>query len=457
MVLGPGGRQAVYATVICGVSGGCASVPSDVAYARSWLQARRLGLLGVVVASLVAAPVSQAVEIPPLRATQPPDFTADLVMSLDGEGHPAMGVSVSIPYQGLQWVRLEPPYPAGRFAAAVEIAVSFEPRRGGRLLGDVWERRWVVGGFDATRSPRSALLERRTFEIPPGPFEVTVTVRDLNAGMESRAKSRLTVPDYSRVPVGFADLELGLADSSGSFRPVPLRTYGTEVRSLAARATLFDRRPGPWPRHYTFRYRVLDDVGQRVVEGTAEVSMNRSADPVVVGPIASDLFVGPYAFDVELAEGRSRWRVERSFEVEESGPPRGQEFERMLEPLGYIGTSEEINYLRDLPPDRQAAAWEEFWRRRDPTPDTPRNEALIEFIRRLRFAERHFQGYGPGWRSDMGRIYIRYGPADQIENRAATSDSPQLEIWYYHNPYRRFVFGDRDGFGRFVLLSPIGE
>ena len=57
----------------------------------------------------------------------------------------------------------------------------------------------------------------------------------------------------------------------------------------------------------------------------------------------------------------------------------------------------------------------------------------------------------------MGRIYIRYGPADQIESRAATSDSPQLEIWYYHNPFRRFVFGDREGFGRYTLISPIGE
>ena len=110
-----------------------------------------------------------------------------------------------------------------------------------------------------------------------------------------------------------------------------------------------------------------------------------------------------------------------------------------------------------MPADQQAAGWEQFWRRRDPTPDTPRNEALIEFIRRVHHAERQFQGFGPGWRSDMGRIYIRYGAPDQVESRAAGTDSPQLEIWYYHNPFRRFVFGDREGFGRYVLLSPAGE
>jgi GWxTD domain-containing protein len=201
----------------------------------------------------------------------------------------------------------------------------------------------------------------------------------------------------------------------------------------------------------------MDDMGQKVKEGSKQVTLSRSAEPIVFGPLNSDLFVGPYVFEVELSEKGSRWRVERRFEVEESGPPRGADFERILEPLSYVASSEEVDQLRGLSPDQQAAGWDKFWRRRDPTPDTPRNEALIEFIRRVHHAERQFQGYGPGWRSDMGRIYIRYGPPDQVESRAPSTDSPQLEIWYYHNPFRRFVFGDREGFGRFVLLSPVGE
>jgi GWxTD domain-containing protein len=267
----------------------------------------------------------------------------------------------------------------------------------------------------------------------------------------------VNVPDYSKVPVGFADLELGIRDSSGVFRPVSTRIFGPDAGRLAARAALFDRRPGTWPRRYVFRYRVLDDIGQKLKEGTSQVTMSRSAEPVVIGPVDADLFVGPYVFEVELAEKGSRWRVERSFEVEESGPPRGADFERILEPLSYIATSDEIDRLRSLPADQQAMGWERFWRQRDPTPDTPRNESLIEFIRRVHYSERHFQGYGPGWRSDMGRIYIRYGPPDQIESRAPTTESPQLEVWYYHNPFRRFVFADREGFGRYVLVSPVGE
>ena len=409
-------------------------------------------ILGLALVLRAAA----AVEIPALRPSAPPDFTADLVLSLDSEGRPAMGVSISVAYQSLQWIRLEAPPLSGRYAAGVEISAAFEPRAG-PLRGDVWERRLVVANFDATRAPRATVVERRTFEIPPGRYRVTVRVRDINAGIDSEATQSIVVPDYSKVPVGFADLELGVADSSGAFRPVTTRIYGIDVRQLAARAALFDRRPGSWPRRYSFQYRVLDDIGARLIEGSAEVQVNRSAEPVLIRPPPTDLFVGHYVLEVELVEGKSRWRVDRSFDVEESGPPPGQEYSRMLEPLSYIARSEEIEYLRSLPPERQGEGWEEFWTRRDPTPDTPRNEALIEFIRRVHHAERQFQGYGPGWRSDMGRIYIRYGPPDQIETRPASSERPQLEVWHYQNPFRTFVFGDREGFGRYTLLSPVGE
>ena len=126
----------------------------------------------------------------------------------------------------------------------------------------------------------------------------------------------------------------------------------------------------------------------------------------------------------------------------------------MLEPLAYLASPEEMDWLRSLAPEQQARGWEEFWLRRDPSPDTPRNEAQLEFFRRVRYAEHHFRGFGPGWRSDMGRIYIKFGPPDQIENRPTTATTLQVEIWHYNQPYRRFVFSDREGFGRYTLVGP---
>jgi GWxTD domain-containing protein len=270
-------------------------------------------------------------------------------------------------------------------------------------------------------------------------------------------RAEFEVPDYSKSRFGFGDLVLGVVDTTGAFRPVPAREFGINVRRFAVQATLFDRREGEWPRSYPFRFRILDDQGETILSGRRDVSVPGSGVPVVVTPDSSDLFIGSYVFEIELVEGKSRWRADRSFVVEESGPPRGRDFERLLEPLAYIAEAGEIEHLSSLPVEEQGKGWTAFWRRRDPTPETDRNEALLEFFRRLRYAEQRFQSFGPGWRSDMGRIYIKFGPPDQTESRSATTDTPQLEVWYYNRPYRRFVFADREGFGRFVLLSPALE
>ena len=192
-------------------------------------------------------------------------------------------------------------------------------------------------------------------------------------------------------------------------------------------------------------------------QGDTTVTASRPVEPVVIQPQPGDLFIGGYSIELELREGKTGWRTSRGFEVEESGPPRGREFDQILEALAYIASDAEVNAMRGHSEAEEAELWEAFWRRRDPTPETVRNEYQIEFFRRLRYANQHFQGFGAGWRSDMGRIYIKFGAPDQVEQQAATSVNPPLEVWYYNQPYHRFIFEDREGFGRYTLRQPSGE
>lgn len=390
----------------------------------------------------------RAQDVPPLRSEAAPFFTADVVTSLDDHGNPRLTVGIVVAYDELQWVQVP-----GGHAAAAELSVVFDPGGGRREYGDVWERRLAVAGFDATNSNVSALVERRTFDLSPGRYELRVGVRDVSSGSASSASRPVRVPDFSAIEVGFAGLELGTLEPDSTFTGNPTRRFGRDVERIAARVILFDRRPGAWPRDYPFRYRILDETGAPALEGTRSLTLGRSGAPVVLRPDSSALFIGGYTFEVGLVEGKSRWQVDRTFEVEESGPPRGRDFERLLEPLALLVSGDAIDSLRALPPERQAAGWEAFWRRRDPNPDTPRNEALLEFLRRVRYVDRHYHDAGPGWRSDRGRVYILHGAPDQIETPPEGSQGERLEIWYYDRPYRRYVFVDRDGFGRFILVE----
>lgn len=404
----------------------------------------------VLTASLAAAASSDR---PTLRSIQPPYFNADLSVAVDSMSRARVRAVVSIPYTELVWEK-----EAGRYTAGIGFVVELTPTKGRRrLYGDAWERRLSVADYATTRSARNQVVETREFEVPPGVYQVRVSAQDVRALMVAEVRDRLELEDPSRVPVSFSDLELGLVDSVGRFVALPARQYGYDSGEMAVRVSVLDRRAGPWPRAHAYRWRVVDESGATLREGDTTVTVPRPASPVVLRPTHGELFIGGYAFELELREGRTTWRTERAFEVDESGPPRGRDYEQMLEALAYVAEINEVEAMRTRDEAEQAVRWEEFWRRRDPTPETARNEYQVEFFRRLRYAERQFVGFGPGWRSDMGRAYIRYGPPDQVEQRPATSGQPALEIWFYNQPYRRLVFADREGFGRFTLLNPQGE
>ena len=73
---------------------------------------------------------------------------------------------------------------------------------------------------------------------------------------------------------------------------------------------------------------------------------------------------------------------------------------------------------------------ETFWYRRDPTPDTVENEFREEYFRRVMYANERFGGRIPGWKTDRGRIYIVYGPPDEIDSHPSggTYDFPATKV-----------------------------
>jgi GWxTD domain-containing protein len=83
----------------------------------------------------------------------------------------------------------------------------------------------------------------------------------------------------------------------------------------------------------------------------------------------------------------------------------------------YIISDEEKKAFKQLNTDEEREQFvEQFWLRRDPTPDTVENEFKEEHYRRIAYANEHYASGIPGWRTDRGRIYIQYGPADEIES-----------------------------------------
>ena len=92
---------------------------------------------------------------------------------------------------------------------------------------------------------------------------------------------------------------------------------------------------------------------------------------------------------------------------------------------------------------------------KDPSPKTDVNEVLIEYYRRIAYANDHFESYYDGWRTDMGMIYVTLGPPNYVERHPFEYDSKPYEIWSYYDINREFIFVDQTGFGDYRLYQPV--
>lgn len=84
--------------------------------------------------------------------------------------------------------------------------------------------------------------------------------------------------------------------------------------------------------------------------------------------------------------------------------------------VAYIITDQERAAFKKLATDEEREQFiEQFWRRRDPDPDTDENEFREEYYERIAYANENFSSGIPGWKTDRGRIYIMYGKPDEKE------------------------------------------
>jgi GWxTD domain-containing protein len=128
------------------------------------------------------------------------------------------------------------------------------------------------------------------------------------------------------------------------------------------------------------------------------------------------------------------------------------------EEVTYIITDEERKVFKSLATDDEREQFiEQFWLRRDPTPDTEENEYREEHYRRIAYANERFASGIPGWKTDRGRIYIEYGPADEIDSHPSggTYERPYEEGGGSTStyPFEQWRYRYIDGIGTNIILE----
>lgn len=163
--------------------------------------------------------------------------------------------------------------------------------------------------------------------------------------------------------------------------------------------------------------------------------------------------------------------------------PLDENSQKFLDFIRYIIIPQEEKIFREMPPEDRHEFVADFWKRRDPIPETQDNEFRSQYYSRLAVADKAFRAGIPGWMTDRGRIYILLGPPTDIIKKSmgeATREFSRIgrelssdlleegtmterptEIWIY-NQYPdyfsgplRLVFVDYESDGDYKLTTDV--
>jgi len=138
-------------------------------------------------------------------------------------------------------------------------------------------------------------------------------------------------------------------------------------------------------------------------------------------------------------------------------PPRYNKW--IGEDVRWIITPQERGEFLELSTDKQRDSYViEFWKRRNPNPDSKNNAFKEEHYRRLAFSNEHFATKIPGWKTDRGHVFIVYGPPDSIVKHSSIGMNPAEELWNYRlipggGADLSFQFVDRCACGEYMLVG----
>jgi GWxTD domain-containing protein len=384
------------------------------------------------------------------RATGPgPTFHAQIGQRLStSEDSLRLFVVVSVVYDNLIFLRADT-----GFAASVELVTSVFKEDDGLAAERIENIRVETVTFAETNSRAKSAVHSEEFLVPPGKYNVRITMtNESEPKRKSRWEGKITLA-RSNPALRVSDIYWLQEDTTLAATGAPrvVENFYSNEDSSHARVQLYSNGSEAIHIHW---YLVREE-GDTVQSFESNMTPTGDVQVADFGIALKDLTPDTYILHF-LATGNGRHEERtRTFGLRLPGiPPTIKNLEEAIRQLKYIATSAEYKRLRQAPPRERQQAFRDFWKKRDPTPNTEQNELMDEYYLRVQYANENFSANRDGWETDRGRIYIVYGPPTDIERHPFEADSRPYEVWYYTQLARRFVFVDYTGFGDYTLVGP---
>ena len=120
--------------------------------------------------------------------------------------------------------------------------------------------------------------------------------------------------------------------------------------------------------------------------------------------------------------------------------------------MKYILPSSDYKKLKVKDDTLRWGLLKDYWKEKDPTPETENNELLEELNDRVKFSNKNFSITMDGWKTDRGKIFIIHGEPQVIDVAYQDRMGHTFQRWGYGNN-KEFLFIDRNMSGNYTLYD----
>jgi len=369
-------------------------------------------------------------------------FYLQKVILTDSLGHSVLEYSYSLAMDQLQFISQGQSYKAG-----YTMTVIVYDRDGHQMAGDSWERTISIKEYQQLQKGDSILADTMLLSLPPGEYKARIACQDGNSDRLGWFDDVVSIPPASQHrSVGGARFE---RDYNGEVIPWPSRIYGNAAGPIVFHMALpFQSRDS-----LSLKTSLSDLRTQKTVwERNRPIGFDKELRELIPTDSLPD---GNYMVNIAL-KGRgydTLWQEQYRVVVQNPEMLTKDDFEEKIAQVEYIARKTEFDSLQKAEIGQRETLWKQFWKSRDPTPNTEKNEYRDSYYEKINYANNNFgASLRPGWKTDMGRVYIKYGQPDEIEKHPFDIDSQPYEIWYYYQVGLKIIFLDRHGFGDYRIV-----
>tara|TARA_Y100000768_G_scaffold388867_1_gene388083 strand:+ start:750 stop:1973 length:1224 start_codon:yes stop_codon:yes gene_type:complete len=359
---------------------------------------------------------------------------------------------VEIFNRNLQFVKFQ-----DGFKSSYELKITIIDEDGNRIKEETLSEEIFVNNFSETVSQSNPKIILNDFIIPKKQFSVNFAVKDLDTKLIGKRqkkfnKKQLPLDEELKVyePI-FFKLKDGEWGFDSNKYPLPSNQIVSK-NNLVEMNQFFEMNKGEYFANFSL-ISEKNEIWNDSVSGNSEGGVESFSFKIPI----SDAESSNLRLKVQLSQRNKKssksfdLRLKRNFMLLSSV----KNISKALDQMNYILSTEERRKLKKLKSSEKEDFFKKAWAKRDPDVTTKENELMVEYYKRVSFAEENFsRGTSGGWRSDMGMIYILFGRPDDISRSLNPQQNMNYERWFYFNINEEFIFVDDFGFGDYRLRTP---